>query len=151
MTSSSETIVCPSCGAINKAPAARLASGERPSCGGCHHPLFSGAPYDVGSDETFKRLIENTSIPVLVDFWAEWCRPCMQMAPHFKAAAQALEPHVRLIKVDTETLPIIAGRYGIRSIPTLILFSNGREIARESGVMQASAIEQWVGRQMHQA
>jgi thioredoxin 2 len=122
-----------------------------PSCGACHKPLFSGAPFEVDTDETFQRLIENTSIPVLVDFWAEWCGPCMQMAPHFKAAAQALEPRVRLLKVSTETLPIVAGRYGIRSIPTLILFSNGREIARQSGAMQARAIEQWVSQRLRQA
>jgi thioredoxin 2 len=151
MPDNAETIVCPSCGAINRAPASRLAAGERPSCGGCRKPLFEGVPHDVSGEEGFNRLIGDTSIPVLVDFWAEWCGPCLQMAPHFKAAAQALEPRVRLVKVDTETLPVIAGRHGIKSIPTLILFSKGREIGRQSGAMQAKAIEQWVSQRLSQA
>ncbi len=149
-TNTAETIVCPSCGAINRAPASQLAAGERPSCGGCRKTLFEGVPHEVSRVDEFDKLIGDTTIPVLVDFWAAWCGPCMQMAPHFKAAAQALEPHVRFLKADTESLPKLAGRYGLRSIPTLILFSKGREIARQAGAMQSRAIKQWIRQHLPQ-
>jgi thioredoxin 2 len=143
-TNGVETIVCPSCGAVNRAPASKLAGGARPVCGGCHRPLFSGEPHEAATESEFARLLAQTSIPVLVDFWAPWCGPCLQMAPHFRAAAQALEPRIRLLKVDTEKLPGAAAANGIRSIPTMILFERGREAARQSGAMSAKAIEQWV-------
>ncbi len=138
-----ETIACTSCGTVNRAPASKLAAGARPACGSCHKPLFTGEPYEVESEDEFQRLLAQTSIPVLVDFWAPWCGPCLQMAPQFKAAAQALEPRFKLLKLDTEKFPRPAGSNGIRGIPTMILFANGKEIARQSGAMPATAIEEW--------
>jgi thioredoxin 2 len=129
----SETIVCTSCGAINRASSSRLAEGMRPNCGSCHAPLFTALPHEVSSEAELERILAKTSLPVLIDFWAPWCGPCLQMAPHFKAAAQALEPRVRLLKVDTEKLPAAAGANGVRGIPTLILFVRGREKRAQPG------------------
>ncbi len=138
-----ETIVCPTCGALNRAPVAKLASGARPKCGKCHTPIFTGAPIAVANAAAFDRHVGQGTLPVLVDFWAEWCGPCKMMAPMFARAAETLEPDVQLLKVDTEALPDVAARYGIRSIPTLILFRGGREIARQAGAMDAATIERW--------
>ncbi|WP_374333783.1 thioredoxin, partial [Aestuariivirga sp.] len=92
----------------------------------------------------FEKMITRNGIPVVVDFWAEWCGPCKMMAPEFKKAAQAMEPAVRFAKLDTEAAQAQAAAHGIRSIPTMILFRDGREIARQSGAMPAGQIVQWV-------
>lgn len=135
-----EIIVCPACGALNRVPAERL--GEAPKCGKCHAPLFAGHPVEANA-ALFDKLVGKGSLPVLVDFWATWCGPCRMMAPAFAAAVRDLEPYVRLAKVDTEAEQAIAGRYQIRSIPTLMLFRGGREIARQPGAMSQQQIVGW--------
>lgn len=144
MTDEDSTFVCANCGAVNRAGKARLAAGARPDCGKCGAPLFSGHPIDVAADSAFDKQVARTSVPVLVDFWAAWCGPCRMMAPHFEAVARQLEPSVRVLKVDTERLRETAAKFGIRSIPTLILFKDGREIARQPGAMDQGAIARWV-------
>lgn len=139
----SKIVVCPSCAGLNRVPLDKLASGG--NCGKCHFPLFTGHPVPLTS-ANFTAHMMKSDIPLLVDFWASWCGPCLQMAPAFEAAAAKLEPYVRLGKLDTQAEQSIAGRYQIRSIPTLALFSKGKEIARQSGAIPASAIVSWVQR-----
>lgn len=134
-------VVCPHCDAVNRLPEARLADGGR--CGKCRRPLFDGHPVAVDSGR-FDLHVERSGIPVLVDFWAGWCGPCRMMAPEFEKAAARLEPGVRLLKLDTEAAPDVAARLGIRSIPTLILFQNGGEVARRAGATSAAGILSFV-------
>jgi len=134
-------VVCPHCDAVNRLPAARLA--EKPVCGKCGQALFAGQPVDLNATN-FDRHVGRSDLPVVVDFWAPWCGPCRGMAPTFARAAGELEPAVRLAKVDTESEQQLAARYNIRSIPTLAIFRNGREIARQSGAVDAATLRRWV-------
>lgn len=145
----SETIyiLCPHCHAINRLPASRLT--EQPHCGKCQSALFDGKPIILNQNH-FERHINRDDIPVLVDFWAQWCGPCKMMAPHFESAARLLEPRVRLAKVNIEAEQALASRYAIQSIPTLLLFHHGREIARNNGAMGSNDIVQWVNKQLGQ-
>jgi thioredoxin 2 len=134
-------VACPNCGALNRVARERL--DQAPNCGKCHGALFNGKPAAL-SGADFDRHAVRAGLPVVVDFWAPWCGPCLQMAPQFEAAAKSLEPSVRLAKVDTEAEPALGARFGIRSIPTLVMVSSGREIARQSGAMASAQIVSWV-------
>ena len=127
-------IVCPHCHTTNRVATDDLHN--EPDCGRCHQPLFTAHSTALDAD-AFERHIGRNDIP------APWCGPCRQMAPAFEQAASQLEPAVRLAKVNTEEVQGLGQRFNIRSIPTLALFRNGREVARQAGAMGAADIVRW--------
>ena len=134
-------IVCPHCHKTNRVQAAQL--GSAPDCGSCHQPLFTGEPVQLDAD-SFARQVGRNQIPVVVDFWAPWCGPCRMMAPGYAQAARQMEPAVRFAKLDTEAFPHVAAPFNVRSIPTMIVFKGGQEVARVSGAMPPGEIMRWV-------
>jgi thioredoxin 2 len=145
MTGSGIHVVCPSCSAINRIPRDRPAGQAK--CGTCHQKLFAGKPVRANA-ATFERHITRDDIPVIVDFWARWCGPCLAMAPAYERAAAELEPDFRLLKVNTEEEQSLAARLGIRSIPTLMMFMRGREVARRAGASDTRGIVSWARAQI---
>ena len=134
-------VVCPACHAVNRVPADRL--GDAGICGKCQTPLFTGQPVEL-DEAGFDKHVSRSDVPLVVDFWAPWCGPCRMMAPAFAEAAQRLEPRYRLVKVNTEATKNLAARFNIRSIPTIAIFRDGREIARQTGAMDVAGIQRWV-------
>ena len=134
-------VACPSDASLNRVPRANL--NENPKCGKCHRPLFQGKAIELNAGNFDAHALKG-GLPLVIDFWAEWCGPCRMMTPNFEMAAPRLEPRVRLGKLDTEAEPVIAQRYGIRGIPSMVMIAQGREVARTSGAMPTAAIVDWV-------
>lgn len=134
-------IVCPHCLAINRVPEQRLSAS--PKCGKCANQLFNGQVFELNGN-SFQKHLQKNDIPLLVDCWAPWCGPCKMMGPAFAEAAKALEPQLRLAKINTEMEQQLGAQLNIRSIPTLILFRRGKELARQSGALSRAQIIQWV-------
>jgi thioredoxin 2 len=133
-------IPCPHCGTLNRVPRQRLAAGGR--CGDCRAALFDGHPAALDTAR-FERFLDKSDVPLLVDFWAPWCGPCLMMAPEFERAAHELEPEVRLVKVNIDEEPAAARRFGVQSIPTVLLARHGRELGRLAGVRAAAELVRW--------
>ena len=141
MMSQESEVVCPSCAAVNRLPPGRPP--EKAKCGVCRENLFTGHPAEADS-KMFERQIARSSIPVIVDVWAPWCGPCRMMAPAFEKAAKELEPVVRFLKLNSDEEQAVSARLGIRGIPTMLLYSDGREVARHAGAMTAGQITGWI-------
>jgi thioredoxin 2 len=134
---------CARCGAKNRIPAARLADSGR--CGACKEALPPlGEPVDVADAATFDDIVRGATVPVVVDFWAEWCGPCKMVAPQVKKAAADLAARAVVLKVDTERLPQLAARYQVQSIPNFVVFKNGAPVAQRAGALDARALATWV-------
>ena len=134
-------LVCSHCHGVNRIPSDKNLGDA--NCGKCHARIIGNSPVNLSSGN-FQRYVTRNDVPVVVDFWAEWCGPCKMMSPVFANTARVMEPKLRFAKFDTEAAGDIAARYGIRSIPTLIVFSSGREVARQAGAMSSEQLSGWI-------
>ena len=137
-------VVCPSCNAKNRVPEEKLA--ERPTCGQCHQALIPLAPIEL-NEQNFSSFITHSDLPVLIDLWAEWCGPCKMMAPHFAQVAKQY-PNVVFAKINTEENPRLSSAFNVRSIPTLVFMNKTTEVARVSGALRSSELQQWLDQQL---
>jgi len=131
---------CPSCGGLNRVPNERVA--EAASCGKCKNALFDGSPVE-GTIDNFSALLESNT-PVVVDFWAPWCNPCVGFAPVFEDVAQEKTGNARFVKIDTEAQQQLAAQFGIRSIPTIMVFKNGQRVDMINGALPKTQFDQWL-------
>ena len=138
-------IVCPECGAKNRVPEDKLSAS--PACGQCHQALIPLAPIEL-NEQNFSNFIQNSDLPILIDLWADWCGPCKMMAPHFATVAKQ-NPQVVFAKIDTEANPRLSSAFHVRSIPTLVLMNKSNEIARISGALRATELQQWLDQQLN--
>ena len=137
-------IVCPQCLAKNRVPEEKLA--EQPACGQCHEALVPLAPIEL-NEQNFSQFISHSDLPIFIDLWAEWCGPCKMMAPHFAQVAKQY-PHVIFAKINTEENPRLSSAFNVRSIPTLVLMNKTNELARISGALRSSELQQWLDQQL---
>ncbi len=137
------TIPCPQCNGLNRIPSERL--GDAPSCGRCKKSLLLSQPFELSASNYASQI--KGDLPLLVDVWASWCGPCQAFAPTFQQAAGALVGRCRLAKLDSEAHQQLAGQLGIRSIPSLIVFKQGQETARQSGAMALPQLMAWLRQQ----
>jgi thioredoxin 2 len=134
-------VVCAHCDSVVGLPKERI--GEAPRCPKCHEALFGDGPVELTA-ANFDKHIARNDLPVVVDFWAPWCGPCIAMAPHFEAVAKELGDRLRFAKLNTQDEPAPAGKFGIRSIPTLIVFKAGQPTARQSGALNKDMLTRWL-------
>lgn len=142
MESNSLHVACAHCHATNRVPTARLT--HDPVCGRCGKALLDGRPIEL-TDASFDAVTQHTDLPMLIDFWAPWCGPCVGMAPQFERASQQLKGRVLFAKVNSDDNPLTARRFAIRSIPTLVRLKAGQELARQAGALQAGQIVSFAG------
>jgi len=134
-------IVCPHCLKVNRIP--KKEHYAKANCGGCKHSLLDAKPLSVNAD-SLGTFLANSDLPVVIDFWAPWCGPCLQMAPAFEEASLAMSLQAQFLKVNTQDEQILGSQYRIESIPTLILFKNGKELERISGALSAGRLQNWI-------